>query len=388
MLHELQGAGDGLVHVVVSVVAEAAEEMNVGIFRAGGFEIPAVQGGVFLSGNGVVGLVHAAAIGRGILERNHGAGRLVVEKVLVFADAGEIVVFRVVDHGIRLEEFAVVFAEPELDAPIGQIAETPVHEFIHGAGVEDAAVAVFALHVVPGGAEADRDVFMIEHAFEHGGVAVQRNALPAVLEIAVVAAHVHRHAPRDCGIEVFGFHAPLLHGVEEKHLLIDVFREEVEVGIVGFAQFENGHLFVEAEALDEFFLEAGGESFGEYPADGIQVERNGHELTVDEAEHPVHVGMPFGEAGNEVPGGLHVGVEDVGAVLVDADAVFVAVIVAVAAYVRLLVDDKNLLAAFGKRAGHGCAGNAGSDNDVLHAGVLLSVFSLCCVRTSRSELKS
>ena len=110
-------------------------------------------------------------------------------------------------------------------------------------------------------------------------------------------------------------------------------------------------------------------------ADGIQVERNGHKLTINEAEHLMHVGMPFGEAGNKVPDRLHIGMENVGAVLVDADAVFVTVVVAVAADMIFLIDNENLLASFSKRTGYRCTGKAGSNNNVLHTGVLLRIFS-------------
>ena len=355
--------------------------MDVGIFGVGGGKILFMQSRIFFPGNGVVRFVHAAAVGRGVLERHHRAGGYVVEKVLVFSYAGEIVVFRVVDHGMRLEELAIVFTELERDAAVGQIAEAPVHEFVHRAGVENAAVSAFLLYVVPGGVELHGDVPVGEHLFQHGGVAFLRNALPAVLKIAVVAAHVDGHATGDRRIELFRFHAPLLHGVEEKNFLVDVLGKEVEIVVVGLAQFENGDLFIEAETGDELVFEAGGQSFREHLTHGVQIEGDGYELAVYEAHDLVHVRMPFREAGDEIPGGLHVRMKDVRAVLVDADAVSVVIIVAVAPYVRFLVHHECLFAPVGKNPGYGCAGNAGSHDDVLHCcspfPLKVSVFGAC-----------
>ena len=357
--------------------------MNILILGAGGLEVLLVQSCVFVTGDGVIRLVHTALVGGRVLEGNHGLRRLVVEEILVFADTREIIVFGVVHHGIRLEELTIVFAEVQLDAPVWQVAELPAHELVHGAGVEDAPVAALFLHVVPRGVQLHYDVFVVEHAFEHGGVAILRDALPAVLEVAVVAAHIDGHTAGHSGVEVFGLHAPLLHRVDEEDFLIDVLREEVEVGVVGLAQFEDGNFFVEAEAFHQFFFETGGKSLGEDLADGVQVEGDGHELAVDEAHHLVHIRIPVGEARSEVPRGLDVRVEDVRAVLMYADAVGIPVIVAVAADMRLAVDDKHLLAAFGKHSSHGCAGNAGTYNDILHADAPC-LFSMELFRTSAS----
>ena len=69
--------------------------------------------------------------------------------------------------------------------------------------------------------------------------------------------------------------------------------------------------------------------------------------------------------------------ENVRAVLVDADAVAVAVIVAVAADMLFAVDDKYLLTAFGKHTGHSCAGNAGTYNNIIHNAPILFSKDTC-----------
>ena len=296
VLKHFKGAIDGFVHVVILVVAKATEEVDIAEFGTGGLKVLLVQGGIGVAGDGVIWLVFTALVGRGILEGNYGFRRLVIKEVLVLADAREIIIFRIVHHGVRLEKLTVVGAKIQLNTTVRQVAEAPVHEFVDRASVEDALALSLAFDVVPMRAGLHGDARVGQHLFDHGGVAVQRDTLPAILEVAVVAADIHRHTTRDSGVELFRLYAPLFHGIDEENLLVDVFRKEVEIFVVGFAQFENGNFLVESEALHELVFKTACHRLGEYLTDRIQVEGDGDELAVDKAQHLMHVRMPSREA--------------------------------------------------------------------------------------------
>ena len=84
------------------------------------------------------------------------------------------------------------------------------------------------------------------------------------------------------------------------------------------------------------------------------------------AQHPVLVGAPLGEPRQVLEDLARVGVEDVRPVLVDEDAVLVVVVVGVAADVRPLVDDQDLLAgACRQPLREHAAGEAGADDEIV-----------------------
>ena len=77
--------------------------------------------------------------------------------------------------------------------------------------------------------------------------------------------------------------------------------------------------------------------------------------------------VPSGEAGDEVPDLPVVGVEDVGAVVVDADAVVIPVVMAVAAGVAALVDDGDAVTFLSQEPCCGASADATADDeDFLH----------------------
>ena len=93
--------------------------MHVGIFFLGEFQVSVVELGVLLGGHGVVAVVLSGDEVLGVLLGDHGLGGFVAEVVLVFVDAGEVVVVGVVDGGAGLIVFSVVGLEFEMDAAVG-----------------------------------------------------------------------------------------------------------------------------------------------------------------------------------------------------------------------------------------------------------------------------
>lgn len=98
---EFEGRGDGLVHVVVLVAAQATGEDHVALLRRQ-LLVPLVEGLVPGVVDGVVGLVAGLPVGR-VLARDDGLGLRAELEVLVLDDArvGDLAL-GVVDHGHAL----------------------------------------------------------------------------------------------------------------------------------------------------------------------------------------------------------------------------------------------------------------------------------------------
>ena len=77
--------------------------------------------------------------------------------------------------------------------------------------------------------------------------------------------------------------------------------------------------------------------------DAVEVEGNRHVLSIDEPTDFVLVRIPSGEAGDKVPNPPVIGVENVGPVVLDANAVAIPVVVAVATDMVPLVDDSDMM---------------------------------------------
>ena len=182
------------------------------------------------------------------------------------------------------------------------------------------------------------DARIVDHALHPRGVAVGRQALPRVLEIAVVVVEAHRQAVDDARWQVLRIGLPLLARVVLDERLVQGAADQrnalvVEVlgilarqlaGLLGHERLGFGGRVVRAEEL----------------VDGAQVDRQGVDLAVVRGVHAVHVVRERGEPVHVVPHALVGRVEQVGAVLVDLRAgLLVHVAVRVAADMVAHVDD-------------------------------------------------
>ena len=132
---ELEGGGDGLVHVVVLVAAQATGEDHVALLRRQ-LLVLLVQGLVLGVVDGVVGLVAGLPVGR-VLARDDGPVLRAELKVLVLDDAcvGDLEL-GVVDHGQALVVGLVERLGLEAQAAVFRRAQLEVVERVDGAAVD------------------------------------------------------------------------------------------------------------------------------------------------------------------------------------------------------------------------------------------------------------
>ena len=124
----------------------------------------------------------------------------------------------------------------------------------------------------------------------------------------------------------------------DEDVLIDIVGQGGDLRVWVLPQLQNGHLFLRAIGGDELVPQAlalfkaeGRLQRGEVKGHGI-----GHPPALvvwDVGDDPVAIVPPLGEAGQPVEHPLVVGVEDVGAILVDQDARLVGPVIGVARHV-------------------------------------------------------
>ena len=132
---ELKGSGDGLVHVVVLVAAQATGEDHVAFLRRQLLVLP-VEGLVLGVVDGVVGLVAGLPVGR-VLARDDGLVLRAELEVLLLDDArvGDLAL-GVVDHGHALVVGLVERLGLGAQAAVLQRAQLKVVERVDGAAVD------------------------------------------------------------------------------------------------------------------------------------------------------------------------------------------------------------------------------------------------------------
>lgn len=357
-----QGGGNHLVHVVVAVLGEAANEEDVRFAGGKGF-VALVESFVFRARDGVVRI----ALSLGILTDNGGAGVALAGEMLKFRDAGVGVVIGIVDDGdwLVLGEGGQVLVF-ETQGAVGKRAKAVAEIGIDGTGVDDG----FGIDPVANGeeigAEFEADIGVVEHPLEHGSVTVLRHDLELVAEVAVIAAGADRDAGGDGGAELRGIKAPLLAGITAKEFFVEVAADGIENGI--FAGFDGVARFARPveEGLNAGFVEIQSVE----TINGVLINGDRQKLAIHTGKDTVFVGHPAGEAGEVVYDALGIGVEDMGAIAVNKDTVGVRFIVGVAADMGTLVDDQNQMAGAREAFGDRTAGKASADDgeiDCFHA---------------------
>ncbi len=219
--------------------------------------ITVIKGGVFWGEDWVVGFVLAGRVGTGVLARNGGVRRFLVQVVLVLHLAGEIVIAGKVDLRTGLRKLSRQVAELKIQATIGESSELVAEKLVDRSREEKPVVGNFPLHIRPIRVETHFNERVIQHPPRHGGVSLGGNRLIGVAEIAIVPSDPYRYAPTHRGVQLLRRQPPLLHRVPGKHLFVDEIRQQVQILILGVTQLEDGHVCVESEGGDQLLLDAG-----------------------------------------------------------------------------------------------------------------------------------
>ena len=361
---EFEGRGDGLVHVVVLVAAQATGKDNVALLRRQ-LLVLLVQGLVLGVVDGIVGLVAGLPVGR-VLARDDGLVLCTELEVLVLDDArvGDLAL-GVVDHGHALVVLLVERLGLKAQAAVLQRAQLKVVERVDGAAVDrlggDTGLGGDQLLVLHAATHLDA----LEHVGDHLGVAAHGDALVAVVEVVVVVGEAAGEALDDARGQVAAVAAPLLLGVALHERLEDVAAHEGQcllLEVLRLADVLGGHL------LGDFCLGIGRRDDARpHLGEGVHVEGHVVHVAVEVGDRRVDVVVELGKAVDVVPDVFHGGVEDVGAVTVDLDALDVLGI-DVAGDVIAAVDNQDRLAGALSGIGKDGARKAGADDEVIVLG--------------------
>ena len=358
----------GVVHVSVGVLPEASAEHDAR-FALGQCPILGVACRVGRVVDGVIGFAVRAG-GYGVFASHDGEGQVVVApglEVLVL-DAARIgnVGRGVVDHGVALVVGRFEEAVLEAQAAVIEPPQAVVEVFVDAAREDHASRQRTQRAALAAVVHAGAHLNAFEQGVDERVVAAGGDALIRVVEIIIVEAETQRDAAYDESRELRGRTAPLLFGIAADEALVDVASAKFQrlfLEIARLADMGIGGPF----ALDVLPCFSGGADAPKL-VERIHVERQVVELvavtgyrTVDEGnelDEPVHVGPDFAV----------IGVEDVGAVAVDGNAL-AQVAVYVAARVGPAVDDKAPAACFAGLVGKDGTEKAGADNQVVVGGI-------------------
>ena len=286
--------------------------------------------------------------------------------MLVLDDAGVgDLALGVVDHGHALVVLLVERLGLKAQATVLQRAQLKVVERVDGAAVDrlggDIGLGGDQLLVLHAATHLDA----LEHVGDHLGVAAHGDTLVAIVEVVVVVGKAAGEALDDARGQVLAVAAPLLLGVALHERLEDVAAHEgqrllLEVGRL--ADVLGGHLLGDLGAgvcrRDDARPHLG---------EGVHVKGHVVHVAVEVGDRRVDVVVELGEAVDVVPDVLHGGVEDVGAVAVDLDALDVLGI-DVAGDVIAAVDNQDRLAGALSGIGKDGARKAGADDEVIVLG--------------------
>ena len=322
-----QRAGDRHVHVEVLVGAQPAAEQHLG---CGGFGLgPGPVGGqqraIGFGVDRVVRLVVVSGEPRVLPHDHRLVGRVVPLRVempeLVDSGVGHVEVV-VVHHRGALEVAGGQHFDFEIQCAPAEPAIGVVEVAVQRAGVDHRGVRALGAQLVadvePVGVQPHLDAVVGGHVLQPRGVAVDRQALVGVVEVAVVEGVAHRQPGDVGGGQFLRVGLPLLGGIALDERLVERAadqRDGLLLEVLRVGGFDLGGLL-----LDQLARRIGGEVLAEELRHQAQAHRELVGLPVVHREHPVLVAGEVGELPHVVPHPLVGGVEQVGAVLVHLDA--------------------------------------------------------------------
>lgn len=312
----VQGGAEDLVHVVVTVAAQAAAEEHLRP-GAGQLLIPGQQSLVLFVVDGIIGLLPRLP-GGGVLPGEDGFLLGAKLEVLVLDNTGVgHLPGGVVHHGAALVIGAVPHLSLKTEGTVFQGAVAIVEEPVDGAGVHGfpGGVRVGGCKAFIGGGE--EHIAARKQPLHQGVVPLQGDALMGVGEVVVVKGKAQGHPLQDEGGQLFAVPSPLLLRVALDELLVDVVPHQLQgllLQVLGLLNGVAGRL-----ALDLRLGLGGGLDVPQF-GEGVHVEGKVIQLIVVdghggvdkmvEPDKPVHI----------LPHALIGGVEDVGPIPVHLDA--------------------------------------------------------------------
>ncbi len=348
-------------HVVVAVLGQAAAEDYVGLL-GGKMAVGVGKGVVAGIVYGVVGF-HSGLVLGGVFLADNGLGAvidLLAEhfKVLVLYDAGVgLVVAGVVDYGIALVVGAVLHAGLEADGAPVKAAQTVTEILIYGAGIDQRigyvtpAGCIGAAGLGAGRCEEvciGTALHTVKQAVNQPVVAALWYALIFVVEVVVVIDQTDGQALDDeCG-QVLAGAAPLFLGIVLYECLVDVAANQQQGLLLKIAGFGYALGLHGGQSLGTLLIDPGlslrWSGNAPHLIEGVHVERQVVQPSVVVGHRAVGVAVEGHNAVHEIPHLFVVGVEDVGAVLVYVDALYLLAI-HVAAQMPAFLQHQHALAA-------------------------------------------
>ena len=171
---------------------------------------------------------------------------------------------------------------------------------------------------------------MVKHVFKELGVALFWHALiRCTWEIAVVITNKDWNAARDGLVNLVWSLTPLLHGVVQEDVLVNVVSNLFQIWIVLLAKLHDRNFNVLTKRKNQLLIEFLATPFSKGKLQRLVVKRNGHQLAVNVSQNFVLVVSPLSEAREELVNAVTHGVIDVWTVLVNKNARVIKAIVSV-----------------------------------------------------------
>ena len=163
-----------------------------------------------------------------------------------------------------------------------------------------------------------------------------------VCKISIVMVGPDWHPGRDTCKKLGGIESPLLVCITLVKFFIEIPSDNVDNGVFAGSDRVPGITNGFKIGLQTFFIEVQAIE----AVDGVDVDGNGKKLAVNACENSVFVRALFGEGRKIVKNFLRVGVENMGAISMDHDALFIMGVVGISGNMGPFVDDNNLFPGF------------------------------------------
>ncbi len=277
----------------------------------------------------------------------------------------------------------------EVQRPVGQTAEPAAEELVQRTGKDHRPGERLPVQQkrVPqseqsGGVRAQlhRDVGVVQQTLKNGGVAVQGHPLPGVLEVTAVPGEENGHPGGGVRVDLLRPLSPLLHGVADKDMVVDIVCQSRDLRIGVGPQLQDRDLFFRPVSRNEFSCQFSRLLGTEGGLQGDEIEGHGQlhppAGSRDAGRYLVAIIPPVGVLREVVIDPPVRGMEDMGAVLVDEDAAGVEAVVSVSAHmVPLFQHQHPSVPPAGQFSGGHRPGEAGADDQtVIVCHIVLLVF--------------